>query len=129
MIYVTDTHSLMWFIEGNNQLSPLAKEIFEEAEKGNRIIIVPTIVLAELLHFTEHKHTEDHFSLVVEKLREGANYLPHNLDIPTMVGCKGLIKINEIHDKIITATARMTKRPLITRDKEITESGYVKTIW
>ena len=34
-----------------------------------------------------------------------------------------------MHDKIITATARILNAELITKDKEIKNSGYVKTVW
>ena len=40
------------------------------------------------------------------------------------------VKLRELHDRIIVATARVTKaEALITKDREIIGSGVVKTLW
>lgn len=52
MIYVIDTHALVWFIEGSQNLSYKAKEIMLAAESP---IVVPTIVLAEIKYLYERK--------------------------------------------------------------------------
>lgn len=49
MIYVTDTHSFLWFLVGSDKLSFKFRKIFERAESGDDTIIVPTIVLAEIM--------------------------------------------------------------------------------
>lgn len=49
MDYVTDTHPLVWYFTEDPQLSQNALFIFEKSlDEGS--IIVPTIVLAELMH-------------------------------------------------------------------------------
>ncbi|MBI2499685.1 PIN domain-containing protein [Candidatus Woesearchaeota archaeon] len=129
MIYVTDTHSLVWFLTGDNNLSAKAKSVFEDTEKGNSLIIIPTIVLAELLYLCEKKKVQDKFSEIIEKLKKGMNYITYNLDVDIIIECKNLIKIREMHDKIITATAKILGATIITKDKEIKESNYVRTLW
>jgi len=39
------------------------------------------------------------------------------------------IKLNELHDRIIIATAKILNAKLITKDREIRESGIVETVW
>ena len=39
------------------------------------------------------------------------------------------IKLKEPHDRIIVATAKLLNARLITKDKLIKKSGYVKTVW
>ena len=129
MIYVADTHSLVWFLSEDQQLSLKAKEIFEQAEKGDVVIIIPTIVLAELLHIYERKGKQDSFSPIIKKLKEGSNYTTYDLDIEVILACKTLIKIPEMHDKIITATAKLLKATVITKDQEIIDAKYVETVW
>lgn len=44
MNFVTDTHALLWWFTDNPQISTRASEIFE---KGENVIFVPSIVIAE----------------------------------------------------------------------------------
>lgn len=129
MFYIADTHSLIWFLAGEPMLSLKAKEAFEQAEKGLCTIVIPTIILAELLYICEHKGKKQAFFSVLEKIQDGTNYTPYDLDIEVIFSCKGLIKIPELHDKIIAATARLLNAPIITKDNEIINSGYVKIVW
>jgi predicted nucleic acid-binding protein len=45
MLYVTDTHALVWYIL--DTLPEAVDSVFTSAEKGESTIFVPTIVLAE----------------------------------------------------------------------------------
>ncbi len=51
--YIADTHALLWYLTDDNRLSEDANLIFEETEKGEHLIIVPTIVLVESLDVIE----------------------------------------------------------------------------
>jgi len=45
MIYVADTHTLVWFLEGSTRLSVTARETLISVEAE---IVIPAIVLAEI---------------------------------------------------------------------------------
>ena len=49
MIYVTDTHSFLWYLSEDKRLSKNAKSVFDKAENDSAVIVIPTIVLAESL--------------------------------------------------------------------------------
>lgn len=55
MIFIADTHSFLWYLSEDSRLGKNAKSKFEHAEKGEAIIAIPTIVLAESLHILEKK--------------------------------------------------------------------------
>ena len=40
-----------------------------------------------------------------------------------------LKQIPEMHDRVITATAKLNKATLITKDENIIESGVIETLW
>ena len=40
-----------------------------------------------------------------------------------------LAQIPEMHDRIITATAKLNRAVLITKDPDIVEAGMIETIW
>jgi len=129
MVYVVDTHSLVWFLSEDSKLSHKAKEVFEKVERGEETMIIPTIVLAELLYICEKKRVRDTFFDIIDRIAKGANYIPYDLNIEIILKCKNLTKITEMHDKIVTATAQLLKAVVITKDEEIKSSGYVETLW
>lgn len=46
MIYVVDTHAVVWFLEGDSRLSKAARDALNDA---NIQLVMPTIVLAEIV--------------------------------------------------------------------------------
>ncbi len=51
--YVTDTHSLIWYVEDSPRLGPAARECFEACDRGESTIHVPTICLVEIIYLQE----------------------------------------------------------------------------
>jgi len=46
--YVADTHALYWYLINSPLLGAGASAAFDEADNGNALIYIPSIVLAEL---------------------------------------------------------------------------------
>ncbi len=129
MFYVTDTHPLLWFLGRNYRLGGQAKEAFEEAETGNAVIIIPTIVLAELLHILEKAGSKERFREILHKIRDASNYEPFPLSFSIIERLFHIPELTELHDRIIVATAQTLGCALITKDGKIRESGTVQCIW
>ncbi len=51
--YVADTHALFWYLTGSPRLGAQAKRAFDEGARGQAVIHIPTIVLAELYYLNE----------------------------------------------------------------------------
>lgn len=48
-VYVTDTHALIYYANSNHpQLSARAREVFEQAERGEAFILIPAPALWEV---------------------------------------------------------------------------------
>ena len=129
MIYVADTHSLIWFLTNSKKLSIKAKEIFLKAERGETIIIIPTISLMELLYICKKKEITHEFKDILSKLKRGLNYMVWDLNLEVVLKCTDLKKVVEMHDRIIVATAKIIKGKIITKDHNIEEANYVETVW
>lgn len=127
-MYVADSHGLLWFLAQDRRLGNEAKRIFESADKGEEIIIIPSIVLLECLYICEHHGIQLEFKRVLERIEEGVNYLVYPLDIETVIECEN-IKTLELHDRIIVAAAKILNTRVITKDSEIIKSGLVETVW
>jgi predicted nucleic acid-binding protein len=112
-----------------NDLAKRQKKVYEKAEEGEAVIVVPTIVLAESSYISVKKSFNLKFDELLDMVETSINFPPYPLDIETVRMTLKLDKLSEIHDKIIVATAQRINASRITKDEEIIKSGYVKTIW
>ncbi len=51
--YVTDTHAFVWYLAEDERLGSSAKAVFEQADRGVAVIIIPAVALAEALYLTD----------------------------------------------------------------------------
>ena len=126
MLYVTDTHALVWYIL--DTLPEAVDSVFTSAEKGESTIFVPTIVLAECLYLIEKGKIDFNFDDLLKRIEMGKNFISTSFDFQ-VVTLLPEIKIGELHDRIIVATAKMLNARLITKDRKIKEAGIVEVVW
>lgn len=112
-----------------SRLSKKANEIFEKAEQGENLIIVPTIVLIESLDVIEKKRINYDFEVVLSAIEDNENFVTWNLDIEVVIEVVKIKGIPELHDRIIVAIAKLWNAGLITKDGEITDAKEVITKW
>ena len=128
MDYVTDTHSLVWYFTDDLRLSKKALEAFEQTtEEG--IIIVPSIVLAEIIFISQKGRITITFDETIRKIVEYKNFDISALDSDILKIADKIEPDMEMHDKLIVATSLYFNAALITRDRRIRESGIISTIW
>ncbi|MFN6572590.1 twitching motility protein PilT [Nostoc minutum NIES-26] len=129
---VDDTHALIWYLEDSPRLSPAANQAFEQCDRGEIIIYIPTICLVEIVYLQEKGRISADMKL--------------QLDTALIAGTSGLILSNltdeivaalatiprdsvpDMPDRIIAATAKHLGLPLISRDSKMPLSG-VNVIW
>ena len=129
MNFVADTHALIWWFTDSPRISSKASEIFEECEKGENIIFIPTIVIAESLSIFEKKRISFNFKNLFKKIDTSENFILIALDYPILKKMVDLKEIPELHDKIIVSTAKYLDLPIITKDKILQKLSSIKTIW
>ena len=129
MNFVTDTHALLWWFTDSPKIGPEAAHLYEKCERGEIIIFIPTIVMAEALSVFERKRIPFDFKKLFKKIRDSENYPLVALDYPILKQMLYLKDIPELHDKIIVATALYLSSPLITKDKAIQNLSFIKSVW
>ncbi len=129
MNFVTDTHALLWWFTDSPKISPKASGIFEKCERGEIIIFIPSIVIAEALSIFEKKRVSFDFKKLFKKINESENFVLIALDYPILQKMVDLKDIPELHDKIIVSTAKHLNFPIITKDKVLQDLPYIKTVW
>ena len=130
-MYVADTHTLIYHSWGQkSRLGPRAKRILSQAEAAETLVHLPTIVLWEVANH-----------LVDGRIRPLSNFEQWCRSLASHKGFSIVplewFDVNEARrlpfkdpaDRLIVGTAIRLDLPLITRDREIVDSGLVETIW
>lgn len=128
MNYVADTHSLVWYFTEDPRLSKKALDVFEQTKQKD-LIIIPTVVLAELMFISRKGKITITFSETLKEIEECENFNVVPLDIEILKVAEKMKADIEMHDKLIVATALHFEAALITRDEIIKKLGIVSTVW
>ena len=129
MIHVVDTHALLWHPEGSPKLGSGAKQVLFDSRD---FLIVPTIALAEARYAIARQRTSVTWGDLLAEVDRDQRFVVHLLDIDVLRRVNDSL---EMHDAIICATAAVYQEasgesvPLITKDRQIRESGLVQTVW
>ncbi|MGH7962616.1 MAG: type II toxin-antitoxin system VapC family toxin [Candidatus Binatia bacterium] len=128
-MYVADAHALGWYFTDDPRLGQQAAQVFERSEKGECLILVPTVVLAELFHISRKKRIALDFVELLKKVEERGNFVVPGLDLAVIKKLPDTYPLTELHDQLIVATALLYEAPVLTKDRSIQDSGLVETVW
>ena len=128
-VYVVDSHALLWFLTRNPKLSPVARQILKQAEIGEVMAFVPTIVLAELDNIVRKKNMEITIEEILDRIEQSDGLAIAAFDLTVFQTMLTLPQNWEIHDRIIAATAVYSEAKLITRDRVLRNADELETVW
>jgi len=125
MSYVTDTHSLIWFMTENPKLSKEARRILSEEH-----IVIPCIIFFELVYLIEKKKIPVDFDSFLLMVASSKNYRIEPICLPIIEKSRLIPKeiVVDPWDRLIVATSIHLKFPLITRDESLGKIG-LDVIW
>lgn len=125
--YVTDTQALIKFMMGKRVINEQCHQAFLAADRGENIIIIPAVALMEVLYLFEKNRIKIDL-IQTEDLLKSKNYQFEPLSLEILKTASEITDIPELHDRLITATARYFNIPLITNDPVIIKSQFVKIL-
>jgi len=131
---VSDTHSLLWYLNDSSKLSSDAQAAFEEAEQNGLPIYVPAIILVEVRYLVEKGRDifESDFQLITSELNSPSSALtfaPLNQLIAENLEKVSRAVVPDMPDRLIAATAFSLNLPLISKDGKIRQLTNVNVIW
>ena len=129
MNFLTDTHALLWHFINSPKISQKTREIFNKCERGECIIFIPSIVIAECLSIFDKKKVAFDFNELFSRIRNSENYAIIPLDHEVLQKMTDTTEVTELHDKIIVATTKLLEVPLITKDASLRDLESFTTIW
>jgi PIN domain nuclease of toxin-antitoxin system len=123
-----DTHAVLWSLAGDSQLGDGARKLISSASRTE--LVISDIVLLEVSYLSAKGRIEDADGLEVllAKIADSFRVVPISPDIAGLALALELPH-GDPFDRVITATAKIHKIPLLTRDRLIVGSGIVETIW
>jgi PIN domain nuclease of toxin-antitoxin system len=127
-VYVIDSLALVWYFEDSPKLSPTARQAFAEIEKGKAFGVVPTIVLAEIVHLADNNNIPININKTINRLKSANNFGIVSVDLGIILLMISLKKL-EIHDRVIVFTTKSFTASLITKDEHIHKSRAVSCVW
>src|SRR5689334_19593086 len=126
--YAADTVALILRME-RRKMGNAARTVFEDAEADLATIYVPSFTLAEILYLSEKKRIQTTLKDVTSYLARYPSIREQPLDNAIISVASEITDVNELHDRLIAATARYYNVPLITNDGVLSTSKFVQTIW
>lgn len=132
MIYVTDTHPLVfWSSNRKRRLGKAARRILQETEQGKHSIIVPIVVLEEISRLVEKNvvRLDVPFHRWAAELERSPNFQIQAYTLEVLLESVSLVAIRDLADRAIVATARHLRCPLITADEMIQNGNWIDTVW
>ncbi len=130
--FVLDTHALVWYLEGNPRLGSKAKAIIDDPENE---LLLPVIALAEAIHIISKSRTSiSSPSDLIRDIDNDPRLSVYPLNYEIVQESMNLNNIDEMHDRLIVATAKVFLRSgydvrIVTKDATIVGSGVVPAIW
>lgn len=130
-----DTHVFMWLMEGNEQLSKKAQDAIQQVTQRPGVIYISAITIWEIGMLEQKKRItlkEPCAKWVQEALQAPFIEL---VPLSTEIALESSVLPRSFHNnfahRMIVATARILKTPLVTRDDRILQyakAGYLETI-
>ena len=132
LMVTADTHVIIWEALDPKQLSKKAQNQFRKANESDGIIFCD-ISLWEISMLISKNRLEIEASFIefIDLLSKTRNYVFQRINPQIADISNGMLKdINsDPADRIIAATSIFTNSDLITADKNLQRSKFIKTIW
>ncbi|MGI8855519.1 MAG: type II toxin-antitoxin system VapC family toxin [Thermomicrobiales bacterium] len=125
---VLDTHPFVWYHDHSPSLSTVARRIIDEGFRGERTILVPTVVVTEAIGVdAKHRLRIDFQGFLDDLERTGFRLLP--FDEPILRRYLTITARLDIFDRMIVATALVYNASVVTKDEKIVASATVPVVW
>jgi PIN domain nuclease of toxin-antitoxin system len=130
---VIDTHALVWYLNDDQSLSETAADAVAQAERDGEAIVSAASII-DLWYVSQTTGAVsgsevDQVVQLVRRRRSGFKAAGITAAIAVESNRIGKLVLPDPWDRLIVATARIHGIGLVTKDRRITKSGLVSTIW
>jgi len=128
MEYLADTVTVIRHFSRIGKIGKRAHEILNNVKQGVHHIHISVVSIVEIMYLSHKKRIDISLSETIQIINNSVNYSIVDLT-PQIVVMAEHIKIPDLHDRLIIATAKHLGIPMLTSDKKIQRMHVVETIW
>ncbi len=129
---VADTHALIWYLEDSPRLGKKASQVFDQCDRGEVTVFIPTISLVEIVYLKERNRISaeltQKLTIALSQGESGLVVFDLTSAVVDALAKIGKDQVPDMPDRIIAATALCLDLPLMSRDHRMPLSG-VRLIW
>ncbi len=129
MIFVPDTHALVWYVTADQRLGTNARDALASVDTGENQAVVSVLALGEILYLEEKKKIKVRLKELVENLKRNTNYLIAPLTLEIVIESENVKNVPELFDRMMASTALIYGGILLSRDSVFQKSLKLKTLW
>jgi PIN domain nuclease of toxin-antitoxin system len=130
---VVDTHALVWYLNNDRSLSATATHAIARAEAaGGAVVSVASFIDLWYVSQTTGAVSPSEVDQIVRLVRNrGSGFRVAGVTAAIAIESNniGRAALPDPWDRLIVATAKVRALPLVTRDRRVTKSGLVPTVW
>ena len=126
LLYVVDTHVLIWYFIGSERLDETLKAKVDDVRYRNGRLLVPTIVLSEALFIADKGRVKFDFGKLYRIVRDSKEFEVVGFGADIFEEVRKVEGVIEIHGRVIVATAKYYGAGVITKDRIILNSGEIE---
>jgi len=123
-----DTHAVVWAAESDSRLGSEASALLQSLKAGEAVISDLSLLEIAMLAKKGRVALRVPIRNYLNDLQKHFPVLPVTSDIAASA-MELELPPGDPFDRVIVATARHHKLPLLTRDRNIVASGLVRTVW
>lgn len=127
--YVLDTHAFVWWAAKPKRLGRAAARALKAVDAARATVWLPAILGVELTLLCESGRLRVGVAELEAATRRNGEVRILPLDLEQAREFALLGALADPFDRMIVAAARATRRPLVTADATIAESGLVDVVW
>lgn len=132
MRIVADSHAVVWYLQGSDRLSDIARETIAGAVQ-EKALVVSTATIIDLWYVspTTKGVTEEDLADLRHRLSgsDAVTFEPITVAVAEASMTIPRSVLGDPWDRLIVATAMALTVPLVTRDGRIRNASVVETIW
>lgn len=100
-----------------------------EADAGQHTIYISAITLMEVLYLSQRRRIDVPLQELVKQVAKSPNYAIVPVGQEIVLAAEDVDDVPELHDRILVATAKWLRVPILTGDQVIAKSKHVQSIW
>jgi PIN domain nuclease of toxin-antitoxin system len=126
--YLLDTVTVVRHFTGLGKLGRQAANILNHIEQREDTMMISIISLMEIMYLAEKNRIAIDLSQTLDLIDSSAHYLIIDLNRDVLKVAETLC-FDELHDRLILATARWLDIPIISSDHKFTKIADIEVIW